>query len=767
MYQHYQRREGPGRGVRLLRLLAAFAVLAAIFLAAFVFLTDGGAERPVSETDGVKQVSTVKDAKLAVYDGNSWETRFWNGMNLGDTLPGHAPGELAPTREDYMRWFPQMKAMNVDVLRVYTILEPEFYEALSDFNAGREEPLWLIHGIWSPEEELTGEHLEGRDAYEPHITEIFENEISDAVHVVHGDANLPERRGHASGRYRTDVSEYMLGWIVGTEWFPYAVKKTDVANRGMEPFSGQYFRATPDATPFESWCASMLEVLAEKEMEYGWQHPVAISNWPTTDPLSHPDEASEQEDLAPVDPMRVEPTGRWKAGYFASYHIYPAFPDFMRYQKEYQNYRTPEGVKDPYAGYLHELRAHHEGIPIVVAEYGTSSSRGMAHRGGLGRNQGHHTEEAQGKINADLLKNIHREGYDGGILFSWQDEWFKFAWNTSVFELPSDRRPMWLNRLTNEQNYGLIATEPGESVEETIHLDGKTGDWDERSWWPEGPRDAVDWISDYASGRIYETSRGEYGDIDVSVSRDEAYLYLLAKKREGEWDLSEEELDVGFGTLPGGSGKADKAPGVSFPGGIQFLLQVGGEKDSHLWINSAYDPHTWRYGVKYDYIQDPLIEKDPKAGVFLPWKLALNRPLVLPQTKRKMPFEEYEVGKMKPGISDPRDPRYNSLADWYAEGDVLEVRIPWTMLGYTDPSSLQVWDYPYEANGIEAVRNDSLRVYPTVRRQGDTQPEDVVEPLTYSWEGWDVPVYHERKKKSYEPMSKAFEAYDQVVAPPR
>ena len=50
---------------------------------------------------------------------------------------------MSPTREDYMRWFPQMKAMNVDVLRVYTILEHEFYEALDDFNAGREDPLWL------------------------------------------------------------------------------------------------------------------------------------------------------------------------------------------------------------------------------------------------------------------------------------------------------------------------------------------------------------------------------------------------------------------------------------------------------------------------------------------------------------------------------------------------------------------------------------------------------------------------------------------------
>lgn len=766
MYQNYERRERPGRGTRLLRLLVVLAAVAAVVVAALAFLRADNVERPISEAGGVKQVSTVEDAQLAVYDGDGWDKRFWSGMNLGDTLPGHAPGELAPTREDYMRWFPQMKEMNVDVLRVYTILEPEFYEALSDFNSDREDPLWLIHGIWSPEEELEGENLEGRDAYTPRITETFENEVRDAVHVVNGDANLPERRGHASGRYRTDVSEYMLGWIVGTEWFPHAVKKTDDANRGVEPFSGEYFRATLDATPFESWCASMLEVLAEEEMEYGWQHPVALSNWPTTDPLSHPDEASVQEDLAPVDPMRIEPTEKWKAGYFASYHIYPAFPDFMRYQREYQNYRTPEGVRDPYAGYLHELRAHHEGIPLVVAEYGTSSARGMAHRGGLGRNQGRHNEQDQGDINADLLKNIHREGYAGAILFSWQDEWFKFAWNTLPFELPADRRPMWLNRMTNEQNYGVIATEPGESVEESIHLDGETDDWEERTERPRRPGEIVDWVSDRAYGLDYETGQREYEDFDVSVSRDEANLYLLLKKRDGEWDFSEEELDVGFGTLPGGANTADKAPGVNFPGGIQFLLQIRGDEDSRLWINSAYDPHTWQYGQQMDYIEDPVIEEDPKAGVFLPWMLALNRPLVMPQTQREFPFEEYEAGVMKPGITDPSDPRYDSLSDWYAEGDVLEVRIPWTLLGYTDPSSLRVWDYPFEVNGIEAVRNDELRIYPTVRSEGGTQSVDV-EPLSYSWEGWDVPIYHERKKKSYEILREAFNDYDEVRDPPR
>ncbi len=343
MYQHYEPRRRAGWRSRILRLL--LAVFSAVLLATVLIfvLRWGKVPRPVSEEDGVKRVSTTEGTQLAVYDGSGWDRRFWTGIDLGATLPGHAPGELAPGREDYLRWFGQMKEMNVDVVRVYTILNPEFYDALHDFNSTRKDPLWLVQGVWSPEEELTGGDEEGRDAYTPRITNTFRDEIRDAVHVVHGDADLPDRPGHADGRFRSDVSPYVLGWIIGTEWFPYAVKKTDDANASIEPYAGMYFRATESASPFESWMAWMLDVFAREEMDYGWQHPVAISNWPTTDPLGHPDEANEQEDLVSVDPMHVTPTPAWRAGYFASYHIYPAYPDFMRHEQKYQNYGTADG----------------------------------------------------------------------------------------------------------------------------------------------------------------------------------------------------------------------------------------------------------------------------------------------------------------------------------------------------------------------------------------------------------------------------------------
>src|ERR1019366_2318587 len=109
------------------------------------------------------------------------------------------------------------------------------------------------------------------------------------------------------------------------------VKVTNDSHPRATPFSGSYFRASASASAFESWLAMMLEQVAAGEMQFHWQHPVAFVNWVTTDPLAHPSEGNPLEDLVSVDPTHVSPTASWRAGYFAAYHAYPYYPDFIRY----------------------------------------------------------------------------------------------------------------------------------------------------------------------------------------------------------------------------------------------------------------------------------------------------------------------------------------------------------------------------------------------------------------------------------------------------
>ncbi|WP_201318818.1 hypothetical protein [Paenibacillus sp. EPM92] len=684
---------------------------------------------PVYDEGGVKQTSAVKDGHLQVYDGKAWKPQFWSGVNMGATTPGHAPGELSPTKEDYLRWFGQIKAMHADVVRIYTILPPHFYEALAEFNAGRKDPLYILQGIWAPEEQLVGAGGQGYDALQQDTIDQFRKEIRDAVQVIHGQLKRKAESGHASGKFEADVSPYVLGWVVGIEWDPYTVKATNDAHPGMKPFQGTYFQAASGASPFESWLAQMLDTLAQEDMKFGWQHPVSFTNWVTTDPLTHPNEPSDTEDLVSVDPMQVRPQAGWKAGYFASYHIYPYYPDLLRYEEKYQTYKDSEGNINPYAGYLHELREHHKGIPLIVAEYGVPSSRGMAHYGPLNRNQGMHSEKEQGEIDADLYRSIYNENLDGAVLFAWQDEWFKITWNTMELDSPIDRRPMWRNMLTNEEHFGLLAVEPGKSQEDTIVLDGKTDDWDRRK----------------------NTESRDYPGYSLTVSHDEAYLYLLLKNKNGDWKPGEQPLYIGFDTVDSGSAKADKAPGITFSGGQEFVMKLSGENDSAIYVQSAYDYHSWQYGFVNRMMPWQEAWSQAENGLFLPWRLPVSKPLVLPQSKKPVPFEDVEIGRLHHGTTDPKSAEFNNLADWHAAGSVIEVRVPWMLLGFTDPSSHKVWRYPYQAAAFKMEESKAVRVEPHL--SGNSNP---AEPVAYKWDNWNKPASHERLKQSYPILKEAF-----------
>lgn len=703
-------------------------ILIALLLLPFLLSDQSPRPRPIQTTGAIQRVATVQNGRLATWDGQAWRAPFWTGVNLGATTPGHFPGELSPTRREYRRWFGQMKRLGIRAARIYTILPPAFYEELVAFNRRQREPLWLIQGIWSPEEELTGATQEGSDAWTESITQTFLTEIESAVRVIHGDATLPKQRGKAGGRYKTDVSPYLLGWLVGTEWYQHAVLKTDQAHPGAPPYQGEYFAAKPSATPFESWLTRMLDEVATQEMRYGWQHPVAFVNWATTDPLHHPDEPFTDEDLVSVDPMVVAPTTAWQAGYFTGYHLYPYYPDFMHLERANKTYIDAQGQPDPYMGYMAKMRAHHAGLPFLVAEFGLPTSRGLAHRGALGRNQGFHTEAEAGRLLSQMIEEYHALGYDGAFLFAWQDEWHKFTWNTTELELPWERRAAWRNALTNEEQFGLIAVEAGRLKPTPIYLDGKVREWRRRR-----------------RGILKQPG------LNLTVSHDEAYLYLLVQKAEGApWDWANDRIAIGFATLGQGSRTADRAPWAQFPDPVETLLTVDGT-GAELWINSAYDMYTWRYGQRERLF--PVDPAWPKAesGRFLPWQLVVSRPLTIPSTGEKLPLDAFRVGLLQQGVTDPASPNFNSLADWYSGGPNLEIRIPWMLLGFTDPSSHQVWAYPYAAGKIESATVPSLRI--SAQREGAGAPSS---SLAYTWPVWNLPTWHERPKQSYAILADLF-----------
>jgi hypothetical protein len=624
--------------VRLLFVVATFFALASSAQAASY------AGKPVKQ-GGVTLPAKVTGTDVQLAVGGGFATRFWPGVNLGVTVPGHSPGELAPTRKDYDRWLGGMQDLGVRVVRVYTILRPQFYEALAAHNRRHAKtPLYFIQGVWIPEEEF----LRTQNAYA--VTAEFDREIADAVEVVHGDARLARRPGHASGRYRTDVSRWLLAWSPGVEWDPQAVRNTDAVNAGAPAHAGRFIQSAAGSTPMESWIAARLDRLATLEAARGWSRPITFTNWLTVDPLPHPLEPLEDEDGVSVDATHLSATSAWAGGFFASYHAYPYYPDFLRL--EYQG-----GQPSPYAAYLRQLKQHHQGQALMITEFGVPTGLGAAHRGPLGRDQGDHDERGAARIDASMMREIEQTGYSGAILFEWTDEWFKRTWNTQDLAQPVDRRPLWHNVLTNETQFGVIAVEPGKR--DVVELDGRTREWG--------------------------TAR---------VKHDAAYLYLRTRTP------STIELD----TRPGG--------------GPDLRVIVGPGKRLRLEQPSAADPIPSVFGT------------GQRTEPWVSPRLILGRPLTLP-TGQPFGPEFLDLGNPRWGGSDERRLAAGS-------GRNVELRIPWMLLGFADPSSRTI--FTPQATGVTFSRVSGISV----------------DGRRYTWKTWNRVQWHERRKQGWPVLRSAF-----------
>ena len=134
--------------------------------------------------------------------------------------------------------------------------------------------LWLVHGVWT-------ELPPGNDFDDVQWKEDFRREMRRVADVVHGAAEIPARPGHAGGRYDTDVSRWTLGYIIGREWEPYAVKAHDGRAAAPASYHGRYL-GLARGTPIDAWMAAECDYLLGYEVAtYNALRLIAYTNWPT------------------------------------------------------------------------------------------------------------------------------------------------------------------------------------------------------------------------------------------------------------------------------------------------------------------------------------------------------------------------------------------------------------------------------------------------------------------------------------------------------
>lgn len=686
-----------------------------------------------------KEVSTLARTdgdRILVDTGSGFEDFEIRGVDMGSGIPGEWSTDFAIDKDTYLRWFRQIKELGANTLRIYTVQSDDFYDAFYEYNHDNPDPLYLIQGVWVNDYAMNSK----RDAYDSRILGTFEEDCKSAVDVIHGSKKLSQGDMESSGNgtYTKDISEWVIGYILGVEWEDVTVAYTDEKYKDDEKYnsySGEYMYSSEDATPFEALLARVGDqIISYESKRYKQQRLIAFSNWPTTDPFDYPDEIAEYyQKCAKVDVEQILTTDKFISGQFASYHVYPYYPDYLSYVDDYKDigikninkFKTEAGKINTYKAYLSMLTDHHT-IPVVISEFGVSTGRGMAQRDrNTGRNQGHMSEKDQGEALIECYEDITDTGCAGGCVFSWQDEWFKRTWNT-MYAINMKRNPYWSDYQTNEQYFGLLSFDPGEE-ESICYVDGNTDEWS-----------GDDVVMD-----------GE--DISVSMKYDEKFVYFMVEK--DKLNLEKDKIYIPIDTTQKSGSTYCDSNGLKFERAADFLIVIDGRNKSRMLVQeryealrSTYSENIWLYDT---YAEGKVPERS--SSRFVPIDMILQTATVLESGDVNAPSEVYETGKLRYGNANPKSKDYDSLADFCAEGDRLEIKIPWQMLNFSDPSRMEIHDDYYDGNyGIEHINISRMYIGAAAG-----VPEERIAMKAAVLEGWDKKVtYHERLKPSYYMLQK-------------
>ena len=346
----------------------------------------------------------TEGSRLQIYRDKKWREFTVKGVAMGPEA-GYLRDYSGATKEEYGRWFKQIAAMNANVIRIQTILFPDFYQALYEYNMLARKPLYLLQGIWVED----GGNEPWPNAYDDQLNNDFYEEIRRAVDVIHGKASFKRDNAGPSLGYKLNIAPYVMGFILGKEMDADFVIATNEKNTQVRGFDGDYLY-TGGASPYEAWLAAAGNYTVSYEQEkYGGPYRlVSWANWPPTDPIMHRNEQDmRMEELSSVDFEHIYATEKFSSGIFASYSV---FPNLVKYQAEYLNYRDGKGRPNYYEGYLSELKRHHT-MPVLAAGFGIPASQGS----------GSYTEKEQGEAVVNVFESIINAGFAGGIVFAWRD----------------------------------------------------------------------------------------------------------------------------------------------------------------------------------------------------------------------------------------------------------------------------------------------------------------------------------------------------------
>lgn len=703
-------------------IIATFTLCVAIFFAGVYFIFYyTHIPLPLHSTEKASTFVKTNGKKLLLFNKGTWEEIIVSGVTMEDSIPGGLSAKDKVIYDMYMEWFSMIDEMNANIIQADDLMGTEFYRAFYDYNSTSKEPLYLMQAI-TLEDKAYDNMI---DAFSGKLEKLLSRKAYVTIDAIHGNI----RSGEES--YIWDISDWTLAYTVGTDWDQDLVLYTNDIFADRAGYSGKYITTWPTASAFETVLAKVGDHIFSYETgKYGHQRLLGYKNWARTDPLFHDSSWSVglHENLASVNMELITTHDTVKSGIFVAYHVEPNYPQFLSFDPVYSKYVDKDGNNNSYKGYLKTLNEYHK-LPVVVSTFGVPTSRGVSNIDEVRNfNQGGLSEKEQGEILQILYKDIMDAGLAGGCIFSWNDGWNKIVWNTND-AVDIDRTAYWSDAQTSTQSYGILAFEPGKE-RSVSYVDGDVSEWE---------------------GIEGLTKKDGY---QLQMMYDEKYMYFHVQLNKDY--QTEDKVYIPIDITPRSGAKRDTTNKLFYDRDMDFVIIIDGENNSKILVqeyyNNIYPLYGFEAGKENIYIDIP--EKD--SGQFsLIKQLSRNFMYDKNDEIREAVFEN--TGMLYHGNANPNAEEYDSLADFMISGNNIEIRIPWALLNFSDPSKMMIHDDYYKNYGVEFMKIHEMYAGLAIEKPSETLQ---IPSGRLELSGWEnSPKWHTRLKKSYYYIKDIFKKY--------
>ena len=621
------------------------------------------------------------------------------GVEVISFVPGQSYWSLGAYKEDYLRWFGYISEMGATTIYAANIMNSAFYNALHTFNTTEENYLLLIQGVdGTYREDLTAS-------------------LKRAIDIIHGN-RIDLLNRHGIQVYLRDISDWVVGFVVGADWDPDTIAYINNNVNMPDSFEGRFFSTNEGANRFESMLAQVMNDATDYETRrFKTQRPISFFSSPLIDFLEYEIfYAAQLRKYVQINHENIIPSEYMQAGVFAAYRLFYFTDDFLNFITPQQRYEIAHLLEDlnmycSFGGYLDLLVRYHT-MPVVALGLSASSSRAPM------RMDAHpYNESQQGYALASLSRQVEERGWAGNIISTWQDHWGRRTWNTA-FATNTWRNQYWNNIQSVAQSYGLMAFDPGAN-RRPVYIDGIADEWREYH-------------------RVHE-----YDGISIYAQQSVQGLYLLI---QGEGINPSNTLYLPIKVTPNsGTSHHDN---LEFEKPSNFLLRLNGIEDTRLMVTMRSNATFMRFHEEKTGENPFLFIPHRWESEFVPIMIAVENTQIFEEgeldTLAQRRLLSWETGRLTHGINNPSHSNFNSLADFSFGDNLVEIRIPWMLLNFFDPSIMQVHDDYFDNFGVEGLYINNI--YVGVARS-DSSFVDMSPINLRTWRG--SLQFHERLKSSY------------------